>query len=234
MASNHENKEDKYNERIDNPDKINRKYFPSKFDTKILYKDPYIIRLKHFLTKEEIKEIRRMAHGKFERSTIVVEDEMVKSNVRTSETAFITDNGHFNKYSKPIENILNKVKYLTGCKRNQIESLMVVKYSVGQEYYNHHDYFKPGHTETISYGGQRIGSFFIYLNSLEEDAGGETEFPLIKVKSRPSEGDAVFWWNMKPSGKLLKKTLHRGNPVKKGIKYGLNLWTRSKGWSVVT
>jgi len=230
MSFDRENREDKYDERIDKPDKINRKYFSSKFDTKILYKDPYIVRLKHFLTNDEIKEIRRMAHGKFERSQIVVSDELIKSNIRTSETAFITDNGHFNKYSKPIENILNKVKYLTGCRRNQIESLMVVKYNVGQEYYNHHDYFKPKHTEMISDGGQRVATFFIYLNDLEEDAGGETEFPLIRVKSKPSKGDAVFWWNMKPSGKLLKKTLHRGNPVKKGIKYGLNLWVRLEGW----
>jgi len=216
--------------KIEDLKRINKKYFPAGFDTKILYKDPYIVKIRRFLNTEEIEAILDLAKGKFKRSTIVVEDKLIESDVRTSETAFITDNGHFNKYSKPIENVLKKVRYLTGCKRNQIESLMCVKYGEGQEYYNHHDYFRPEHTDMISEGGQRVYTFFVYLNSLDENDGGETEFPLIGVKSKPSKGTAVFWRNMTPDGKLLKKTLHRGNPVKKGIKFGLNLWIRSEGW----
>ena len=52
---------------------------------------------------------------------------MVESDTRTSETAFITENGHYDKYDKPIEKLLKKVCYLVGCKRNQIESLDITQ-----------------------------------------------------------------------------------------------------------
>lgn len=223
---------DKYRSRLNQLDKIDHSYFPDGFKTTVLHQNPYIVKIRRMLNTDEIRTILQMAEGQFERSTIVVDGEMVFSNVRTSETAFITDNGHQNKYSKTIRRLLKKVCYLAGCKRNQIESLMVVKYGDGEEYYNHHDYFKPEHTEVIADGGQRIATFFCYLTSLDREEGGETEFPLIGVKTKPSKGTAVFWWDTEPSGKLLYKTLHRGNPVKSKdkIKYGLNIWVRQYGW----
>ena len=223
---------DKYRAKIDNLDKINSHRFPEGFSTRIFNYDPYIVKIRRFLNTEEIETLLDMAEGRYNRSTIVVDGELVYSDVRTSETAFITENGHHDEYSKPVENVLKKVCYLVGCDRSQIEGLMVVKYGNGEEYYNHHDFFKPEHTDMIADGGQRIATFFVYLSSLTEDEGGETEFPMIGIKSRPSKGTALFWWNTNSDGKLLNKTLHRGNPVnsKNHIKYGLNIWIRSEGW----
>jgi hypothetical protein len=227
MKEIHKNPDD-YRGRIDYLSKIDSSKFPEGFKPKILYKNPYIVKLRRFLNSDEITAMLNMADGKFGRSTIVVDGEMVYSNVRTSETAFITESGHYEEYSKPIKQVLDKVCYLVGCKKEQIEGLMVVKYVDGEEYYNHHDYFKPEHTDIIADGGQRIATFFCYLTSLRDDEGGETEFPLIKLKSRPSRGTALFWWNTDSDGRLLYKTLHRGNPVKSKdrIKYGLNIWIR--------
>ena len=218
--------------RMNRLDKINLNRFPEGFKTTILHEKPYIVKIRRLLNTEEIDTILSMAEGKFERSTIVVDGEMVLSNVRTSKTAFITDCGHKEEYSKPIDQILKKVCYLAGCKRSQIESMMVVKYEEGEEYYNHHDFFKPDHIEVIANGGQRTATFFCNLSSLDSEEGGETEFPLIGVKSKPSKGTAIFWWDTTKSGKLLAKTLHRGNPVKakNKIKYGLNIWVRETGW----
>jgi prolyl 4-hydroxylase len=216
--------------RINRLDKIDSDYFPSGFKTTVLHKDPYIVKLRRFLNSEEIETLLSMAQGKFEKSTIVVDGEMVLSNVRTSETAYITECGHPDRQPKPVRRLLDKVCYLTGCEKHQIEGLMVVKYGEGDEYYNHHDYFKPEHTEVLSNGGQRIAIFFCYLNSLDVGNGGETEFPLIGVKSKPSRGTAIFWWDTSKNGELLTKTLHRGNPVKSGVKYGLNIWVRATGW----
>ena len=217
--------------RIDNPKKIDTKEFPKGFSIKKLFEDPYILKLRRFLDTEECETLIQMAKGKFERSTIVYDDTLIESSTRTSETAFVTDDGHFNEYSKPVENILKKVMYLTGCKRNQIEGLMVVKYSKGQEYQEHHDYFKPEHTDMMETAGQRVGTIFGYLTSLDPEDGGETEFPLIDLKIKPSRGTAVFWWNQKPDGVLIEKTLHRGNPVLGNTtKYGINIWIRENGW----
>lgn len=215
---------------LDSPQKIKKEKFPSGFDTRVLNQKPYIVKLRRFLNTKESEALIDMAKGKFERSTIIVSDEMILSDTRTSETAFITDDGHKNKYNKAVESVIKKVCYLVGCDRSQIESLMVVKYGEGKEYYNHHDYFEPDFTEMIADGGQRIGTFFCYLNSLDAGDGGETEFPLLDLKVKPSKGTAVFWWNAKPNGSVIDKTLHRGNPVRKGTKYGLNVWIREKGW----
>jgi len=221
---------DNYNAKINRLDRINKDHFPSGFDTRVLSKKPYIVKVRRFMNTEEIETVIAMTKGKFQSSKIIVSDEMIESSTRTSKTAFITDNGHHETYSKPIERILKKVCYLAGCKRNQIENLMVVKYGEGDEYYDHHDYFTSEHIEIISDGGQRIATFFCYLNSLDPDDGGETEFPLIEAKVKPSKGTAVFWWNVTPSGKLIDDTLHRGNPVKRRTKYGMNIWIREHGW----
>lgn len=220
---------DRYRSKIDKPYKINKSRFHSNFSTKILHQDPYIVKLKRFLNTEEIQTLKDLAKGKYERSEIVVDGETIYSTTRTSETAFITDNGHYRTYARSIENILKRVCYLTGCDRCQIESLMVVKYHKGEQYYNHHDYFKPSQYDKSV--GNRIATFFCYLNSLELGEGGETEFPKIGVKSKPSRGSSIFWWNKNASGKMLKDTLHRGNPiVGEKIKYGLNIWIRKNGY----
>jgi prolyl 4-hydroxylase len=219
-----------YRARIDNLDKINSNHFPEGFQTKILSSKPYIVKLRRFLNTEEINSLLSLADGQFERSTIVVSDEMVESTTRTSETAFIMDNGNYEKYNKPIEKLLKKICYVANCKRNQIE-MMLVKYGNGEEYQDHWDFFKPDHTETMAVEGQRIATFFCYLTSLDVKEEGETEFPLVGLKVKPSKGTAVFWWNATPSGKLINKTLHRGNPVLGNtIKYGLNIWIRENGW----
>jgi prolyl 4-hydroxylase len=209
--------------------------FPEGFKPRVIHKDPYIVKLRRFLNTEEINTILELSKHLFNPSTTVVNGEQIISDGRTSKTAFITENGQTNVNSssktwKIIERILKRVCYLTGCDRNQIEGLMVVKYDKGQEYYNHHDYFKPEDIELMKDGGQRIATFFCYLNSLNDNEGGETEFPEIGVKVKPSKGTAVFWWDVDKKGKVLDKTLHRGNPVNDGVKYGLNIWIRDKGW----
>lgn len=196
--------------------------------------EPYLVRISNFISRSEIKAFFSLQKNgnPFERSTIVVDGQLVYSGTRTSSTAFITDSGHFNTYSSRIEKFLEKVCYLAGCSRRQIESIMIVKYEPGQEYYDHHDYFL--NKAQIKDGGQRIATFFVYLSDVEE--GGNTEFPRLGISSPPRKGDALFWWNgvflreRNYFGPMLVKTEHRGTPVEKGTKYGLNVWIRSKGW----
>jgi len=210
---------------------LDRNIFPPNFDLTVLHQNPYIVKVSHFLTDSEIDKLLEMAHARgFSASTTVSNDKLVTSTFRTSLTSYITDPGHYNSYSSEIQNILKKVCSLVECDIRQIEQLMVVKYEESQYYLDHHDYFSPIHVNSMGPAGQRYATFFCYLNTLEEDAGGETEFPRIGVKARPNKGDATFWWNELPSGTLMDDTLHRGNPVKKGIKYGLNIWVRRNGW----
>lgn len=220
---------------INHVDKLNHvskknKLFPRGFKAREIHSKPYIVKIKNIITNDEIKAILSLANGKFNRSEIVVGGEMVYSDTRTSSTAFLTDDGHYGYYDHHIYRFLKRICYIVGCKRSQIESLMCVKYTEGQEFDDHKDYFE--HENMYDEEGNRMATFFVYLNTLEPGQGGETEFPLLNVKSRPMKGNAVFWWNMTRKGRLLRKTLHRGNPVKgkNVIKLGLNVWIRQNEW----
>ena len=206
-----------------------RNLFHDNFKAKKIHSDPTIVELSNFLNPNEISFILDFGKNKFTRSQVVENDKLVSSDTRTSNTAYLTDNGHKKKYPKVFELIIEKVKALTGFSRNYIENIMLVKYQKGQHFYDHHDYFKEKDVNILKNGGQRIATFFIWLNTVNPSNCGETEFPLINLKKSPVAGNGLFWWNKK-NGKMLNKTLHRGNHVKNGEKYGLNIWIREKGW----
>ena len=106
-----------YRAKINNTESINKKHFPSGFKATVLHKKPYIVKLRRFLNTEEIEALMALGKGKFNQSTIILDDTMTLSNTRTSHTAFITDDGHKKKYSSSIDNVLKKVCYLVGCER---------------------------------------------------------------------------------------------------------------------
>jgi len=65
---------------------------------------------------------------------------------------------------------------------------------------------------------------FVYLSDCQ--GGGCTYFPKIDFRSRPSKGCAMLWYNMDQQGKLDELTLHAGEPVTAGEKWGMNIWLR--------
>ena len=58
----------------------------------------------------------------------------------------------------------------------------------------------------------------LQLNSVP--AGGRTVFPRIGVGVAPTEGAAVFWYNVHDTGEPDRLTLHGACPVLYGSKWG--------------
>ena len=56
--------------------------------------------------------------------------------------------------------------------------------------------------------------------------GGYTAFPRLGVSVAPVRGSAVFWHNIKRSGKSDMQLLHGGCPVLYGSKWVANKWIR--------
>ena len=56
--------------------------------------------------------------------------------------------------------------------------------------------------------------------------GGKTAFPRLGVSITPSKGSAVFWYNIKRSGRTDMAMLHGGCPVLLGSKWVANKWVR--------
>lgn len=107
------------------------------------------------------------------------------------------------------------------------EGLQVLRYEKGNEYRPHYDWFDPnlpGPRKHLAHGGQRVGTFILYLSDVFE--GGGTSFPGLGLEIHPRKGNALFFSNTDAHGIPDKKTLHAGMPVVNGVKFIANKWLR--------
>jgi len=101
-------------------------------------------------------------------------------------------------------------------------------YGSGGHYLPHFDAFDKAvmppdqHWQNI-WVGNRIATVMLYLSNL---VGGFTAFPEMGVAARPSEGSAVFWYNMDKFGNRDPRSLHGACPTALGIKWVSNKWIR--------
>lgn len=69
--------------------------------------------------------------------------------------------------------------------------------------------------------------FFIYLNDLPDDDAGETYFPVLQLKFKPSKGCAIMWTNTY-DGKEDMRMVHQGLPPRTHMKFGVNCFFNEK------
>ena len=76
--------------------------------------------------------------------------------------------------------------------------------------------------------GNRLVSVFVYLQLPE--AGGRTAFPQLQQSFQPRAGGALLWYNLDRHGTPDERTLHAGEPVARGEKWGMNIWLRERAF----
>jgi prolyl 4-hydroxylase len=178
-----------------------------------------MVEIKNFITPEQCNTLIQICESKLENLKVLGSDN--EDEYRKAEGTWIDKNDNDNNF---ISDMLVEVSKLP--KENQ-ESIHLVKYKIGGEYKNHHDFFhlNQSYTETeLAKGGQRTKSCLIYLN--DNFKGGETVFPTIDVKVAPEQGKLIIWDNLNPDGSLNNDSLHAGLPVEEGIKYIAIVWIR--------
>jgi len=193
------------------------------FDIEILNWNPRIILLRNFLNNKECAHLISQAIPKLERSETVDQESGGGKIIdeRTSQGMFFDARG----CDSIISRIEEKISHLTMMPVKYGETIQVLCYGPGQEFKPHHDYFDSdsiGGKEALSNGGQRMATFIMYLNSVEE--GGETIFPEIDLKITPKKGNAVLFYNCHPDGKVDPLTCHGGAPVVQGTKWIATKW----------
>merc|ERR1719464_582140 len=165
------------------------------------------------------------------------------SEMRVSRNCWIKDfeSGHVDKLSPRFNWI---TKYQTSRpldihgegKEEEYEHLQVANYGIGGHYQSHQDpMFVYKEPDFIVYSvqekkippyptGDRLATFMMYLSEVAK--GGSTAFPRLGVAIRPQKGSAVFWHNLKRSGRSDMFMLHGGCPVVLGSKWVANKWIR--------
>jgi len=99
------------------------------------------------------------------------------------------------------------------------EPLNILKYAPGQQYKPHHDGTGADNVTV------REQTALIWLN--EQFEGGETDFPMIKVRVRGSVGDMLVFRNVTDKGEIDQRMIHAGLPVTEGVKWMASRWIQS-------
>jgi prolyl 4-hydroxylase len=192
--------------------------------------NPPVMMIRGLLSQWECQHLIEIAGPKLDYSTMIVNgQEVVNRKARSSRSAFITTNGLLHE-DPVIYRLLTRVSGMINVPIDHFEGMKVVNYRKGEEYTPHKDFFGKG-TPFTDRIGDRMYTFFIYLNDLEEEEGGATAFPELGIKIRPEAGTAMFWVNIDQNGQYFQQTLHAGEPVVGDReKWGVNIWIRQNSY----
>jgi len=176
--------------------------------------EPLIVVLENVLSVEECDRLIELSKDKMNRSKIGVTHEV--NEIRTSSSMFFQENEYdiITKIEKRISTIMN-IPVEHG------EGIQILKYTPGQEYKAHFDFFK---SSSIAAKNNRISTIILYLNDVEQ--GGETYFPGLNFSVFPRKGMAVYFEYFYNDKNLNELTLHGGAPVVTGEKWVATQWMR--------
>jgi prolyl 4-hydroxylase len=188
---------------------------------------PRVVVLGNVLSDEECDGLCALAVPRLERSTVLGDSASAASAIderRTSRGAMI-GRGETELAAR----IDARLAAIANWPAERGEGLQIQHYEVGHEYRAHFDWFDPalpGPARQMERGGQRLGTFVLYLNDVEQ--GGGTSFPGIGLEVQPKKGNALFFANTDDYGNPDRATYHAGMPVINGVKIIANKWLRER------
>jgi prolyl 4-hydroxylase len=191
-----------------------------------LWKAPTIWMLTNFLSDDQCAHLMNLAPEKLSPSMGfdlgTGENKIV--NIRTSWQTYLTL-----QQDEIVASIEQRLADHLDMPIENGEGLQILRYEIGQEYQSHHDYFDPGFpgsAEALKLGGQRRITVLMYLS--EPESGGETMFPNIGLKVKPTKGNALFFYNLRSDGSLEADSIHCSIPVEAGEKWVATKWMRER------
>lgn len=130
-----------------------------------------------------------------------------------------------------VAEIEDRMAGLLGLPLSHGETLQGQRYTVGQQFKQHNDYFAAGqpYSEAVAKeGGQRTWTAMVFLN--EPQQGGCTNFPKAGASIIPRRGTLLTWNNLNRQGMPNRSTHHEGARVEAGVKHVLTKWFREREW----
>ena len=180
------------------------------------FEEPLVVVLGNVLSEEECDELILLSKNKMQRSKVGVSRDV--SNIRTSSGTFLEDDKNPLIYT-----IEKRITTIMNIPIEHGEGLHILRYTPGQEYKAHFDYFSAA---SKAANNNRISTLVMYLNDVEE--GGETVFPKLNLSVHPKKGMAVYFEYFYQDHELNENTIHAGAPVIKGEKWVATQWMRKQ------
>nr|WP_245976764.1 2OG-Fe(II) oxygenase [Oceanobacillus arenosus] len=175
--------------------------------------EPLVAVLGNVLSDQECDELIQLSKDNMHRSKIG--DSRQVNDIRTSSGMF------FEEEHDILTTIEKRVASIMNIPVEHAEGLQVLRYTPGQEYKAHYDYFSAASKASKN---NRISTLVMYLNDVEE--GGETFFPELDFSVTPKKGMAVYFEYFYDDQTLNERTLHGGAPVITGEKWIATQWMR--------
>ncbi|KAI1382842.1 uncharacterized protein F4822DRAFT_435217 [Hypoxylon trugodes] len=222
---------------------------PHTYTTEIISLDPLLIYIDSFLSPTDISALLEAGEPEFAPSQVYKRGRNQGTSDRTSSSAGLPRN------NPAVQCVLNRAETFLGAmldsSRDDIGPPQLVRYTSGQRFNRHHDWYKnpqPTRKGMLGRGRtwNRIASFFAILE--DQCTGGETWFPFVNTTAlpmvdaegrplwrrhedggsafRPVAGNALFWVNLFNNGTGDDRTVHAGLPVEDGLKTAMNIWPR--------
>lgn len=193
-------------------------------DIKVLSKveKPFILHLDNVLSDEECDELIAISKVRLKPSMVIDSKtgEEKKAQGRTSKGMYFgLGENHL------VTTIEKRISELTNFPIENGEGLQVLNYDIGEEYKAHYDYF-PKQKVDPTKGGQRLGTFLLYLNDVAD--GGETVFPKVGASIVPKKGTAVYFHYGNSKGQVDPLSLHASIPIVQGEKWVATKWIRQQ------
>jgi uncharacterized protein len=108
------------------------------------------------------------------------------------------------------------------------EPMRLLRYEPGQQFKLHADYFPDVKNEWTEPGGQRVWTALLYLNDMEQDQQGETNFPDAGIQVSPRAGSVLLFRNLLDDGQCNYFARHEGRPPAFGVKFCLTKFFRQE------
>ena len=180
-----------------------------------VYESPRVRLVHQIVSPQEALALIELGASRFHRSTTA---RAGSDDYRTSESAMLPG-------SEPVVRALRqRMAHLMGYPVASLEPLQVVRYTPGQYYKPHHDFYNACETWL---DGNRHFTFLVYLNAVT-DGGGQTGFPRLNLTVEPTAYSALLFNNCLDNGEPDERTQHEGIVPTHSTKYAINGWMRSK------
>ncbi|KAK4317544.1 hypothetical protein Pmani_011388 [Petrolisthes manimaculis] len=196
------------------------------FKVELVWSDPIIIVYHDVLTHTEMAMVKHISTPRLATTMIhsFTTHEVRKSLARVGKTAWVRRGDDVT-----VDKVLARIEDMTGLTTQTSEDFHVLNYGIGGHYDAHVDFFdlQNKSLDKDPHQGDRLATMLFYLNDVE--AGGSTVFPMLGIGVPARAGSALFWFNLKRSGKGDYRTVHAACPVLLGEKWIANLWIHEWG-----